>query len=451
MNVLDFLIFVGLVALTTCQNTCPATEVLFLLDESENARLAASTNPDLRPFDILQNSIRNFLQHPLVANSASDFRVGAISYSSGQDQRVVIPPRTSRSQALAGVANIGLVSHAGSWTYRGLEKVDLAPMYANSLLIIISSQGSGTQDRRNLAQQEISRVMGQLGWQPWVIVPQGGNPIDMTEMTLINNGQSPVVLYDQSQPPQGYNQLDRALNNVVEEMLCVTPVVPVPTTNVCPPTEVMFVLDESENAHMAASTDSVLRSFDILQGSIRNFLQHPLVANSPNDFRVGAVSYSSGTDQTQVIPVGSSPLQALNGIPNIGRVSNAGSWTYRGLEAITSRPSYSNSILIVISSQGSGTQERRTLAQQQVTRVASQLGWRPYVIVAQGMNPIDMEEMTLVNRGQTPVVLADQSQPPQGYKQLDGVLNFVVEQILCTSPATTVAPPTTTIPPTQSG
>ncbi|KAK3769295.1 hypothetical protein RRG08_011968 [Elysia crispata] len=443
MQLLDFLIFVGLVALTTCQNTCPPTEVLFLLDESENARIASSTNADLSPFDILQNSIRNFLQHPLVANSRNDFRVGAISYSSGTDQRQVIPPRTGRAQALTGVTNIGRVSHAGSWTYRGLEVVDLPPMYANSVMIVISSQGSGNQQRQSLAQEQINRVSRQLGWRPYVIVPQGPNQIDMTEMTLVNNGQPPVVLYDQSAIPQGYRQLDRALNTVIEQMLCTTPPTP-PPANVCPPTEVMFVLDESENAHNAASTDPVLRSFDILQDSIRSFLQHPRVANSPNDFRVGAVSYSSGNDQIQVIPVGSSPRQALTGVNNIGRVSHAGSWTYRGLEYITTRPRYTNSILIVISSQGSGAQQRRNLAQQQITRVARQLGWRPYVIAAQGVNAIDMVEMTLVNMGQNPVVLTDQSQPPQGYRQLTGVLNFVIEQILCNDPRTAVAPPTTT-------
>ena len=61
---------------------------------------------------------------------------------------------------------------AGSWTYRGLEVVDLPPMYANSVMIVISSQGSGNQQRQSLAQEQINRVSRQLGWRPYVIVPQ---------------------------------------------------------------------------------------------------------------------------------------------------------------------------------------------------------------------------------------------------------------------------------------
>ncbi|GFR97423.1 hypothetical protein ElyMa_006323900 [Elysia marginata] len=418
MLALDFLFFAGFVVLAKSQNICPPTEVLFLLDESENARQAASTDPNRRPFDLLQNSLRNFLRHPLIANSPNDFRVGAISYSSGNDQRQVIPPRSSIRQALGRLNTIGRVSHAGSWTHRGLEEIDLQPMYPNSILIVISSQGSGNQQRRNLSQQQINRVTTQLGWKPYVIVPQGvqcdrmmydiipqgTNPIDMAELTLVNGGRPPAVLYDRSLPPQGYRQLDRALNRVVEQMLCTMPPPP-PPSPVHPPVNGYWLKAVLEICGM-----------------------------------VGALSYSSGNDQTQVIPVGSNPTQAIAGLNNIGRVSHAGSWTYRGLERITARPRYANSMLIVISSQGSGNRERRNLAQQQINRVTSQLGWRPYVVVAQGTNTIDMAELTLINRGQPPVVLYDRSPKPQGYKQLRGVMDFVIEQILCTGPAPTTTP-----------
>jgi hypothetical protein len=221
---------------------------------------------------------------------------------------------------------------------------------------------------------------------------------------------------------------------------------------VCPPTEVAFLIDQSENAIKSASSDRVKFPFDYLKDAITKFLSNLAVLNAAT-FRVSLYGYSSNSTPSTIITQGSTPAQALNFINLISVETNAGSWTYRGLEMITIPPVYANNILIVLSSQGSGSDARRSLAQQNINRIlglnpsSNPLNWRVYVIGLQGMNTIDLSELIIVNGGKQPVLLVDRSpvdpKDPKGYKDLSSELQSVINNILCTASPTTPVPTTT--------
>uniref|UniRef100_A0A0B7BB16 Chitin-binding type-2 domain-containing protein n=1 Tax=Arion vulgaris TaxID=1028688 RepID=A0A0B7BB16_9EUPU len=216
------------------------------------------------------------------------------------------------------------------------------------------------------------------------------------------------------------------------------------SAQICPPTEVMFLFDQSENAARASSTDRVLTPFNLLKDAVTNFLTNSLVANAAN-FQVGAYGYSSSSNQVTIFPPGSSPSQALGGINNIGTGTNAGSWTFRGMEMV-SAPRLQNNLLIIVTSQGSGFQARRDEARTQAIRLGS-LGWRPYTIFLQGINVVDLEELLIVNANLQPSFLIDRNPvdplDPKSYRELTGEFMSIINSILCTGTTTT----TTTLPP----
>ncbi|CAL1535771.1 unnamed protein product [Lymnaea stagnalis] len=213
---------------------CPPTELLFVFDQSENARLAASdvpSNNDTK-FNILQNSFNNFLNNYLIANSPNPFRVGAYGYSSGNWYNI-IPEGSSPNVARTNSYLIGTGQNGGSWTHAGLEAIRTRPQFQNNRVIIVSSQGSGNDYRRQLALSEVQRVR-QLGWIPVVIAVQGRNPIDTTELTSINGGVPPTILYDGLADPKSYRllapELDRILASICNYVIPTQPpTTPAPT------------------------------------------------------------------------------------------------------------------------------------------------------------------------------------------------------------------------------
>ncbi|BFZ15537.1 hypothetical protein BsWGS_18576 [Bradybaena similaris] len=217
----------------------------------------------------------------------------------------------------------------------------------------------------------------------------------------------------------------------------------------CPPTEVVFLLDESENAARAASTDRVNSPFNLLKQAIRNFLLNTAIYNAGN-VRVGAYGYSGSSPPATIIPQGTTPPDALNYVENIGRSTPSGSWTYRGLEMVNGRPMYANNLMIVVSSQGSGTSSRRNDARNQVSRIIDN-GWTPYVIALQGLNTLDIEELTVVNNGRPPVILVDRfpqnSADPKSYNELNGEFINIINNVICTATTTTSTTTTTTTRP----
>ncbi|CAL1535773.1 unnamed protein product [Lymnaea stagnalis] len=207
------------------------------------------------------------------------------------------------------------------------------------------------------------------------------------------------------------------------------------TQHVCPPTEIVFLLDQSETA-LLASTDNIYDSmtyFNLVKVALDRFLLNPLIVDSPNQIRVGIFGYSSTRSGETIVPLGTSPLQALTLTHLVAKGTSAGSWTHRGLQAIQRRPEYDNNRLIIVSSMGSNSSSRRSLADKEIQRVR-ELGWRPLVIAVQGRNPLDMEELTMVNGGLTPVVLDDGE--GRGYTRLASHLDGLVASIICVMQAT---------------
>ncbi|CAL1548416.1 unnamed protein product [Lymnaea stagnalis] len=213
----------------------------------------------------------------------------------------------------------------------------------------------------------------------------------------------------------------------------------------CPDTDITFLFDQSENALTASTNDPInsLTRFDILREQVANALRNSRILNTPRniDIRVGGYGYSSSANVTSVIPKDSSPDAAIGSLVNgLFLIKNAGSWTYRGLQGITSGPTYANNILIVISSQGSAwSTNRRLLAQQEAQRVRS-LGWNITAIALQGKNPIYFEELTAVNNNQPPIVINDttNTDDPKSYRLLRPELDTIINSLCNVCPS---APP----------
>ncbi|CAL1535772.1 unnamed protein product [Lymnaea stagnalis] len=221
----------------------------------------------------------------------------------------------------------------------------------------------------------------------------------------------------------------------------------------CPDTDITFLFDQSENA-LTASTNNPSNldtRFDILVDQFTNAMRNSRIVNTPstNTIRIGAYGYSGSGAVATVIPQGSSPATAISSIRQGLLVSsNSGSWTYRGLQGITSGPSYTNNVLILVSSQGSNNLNRRLLAQQEAQRVRS-LGWDIKVIAAQGKNPVDFQELIIVNNNQFPIVINDttSTDDPKSYRLLRTELDNIINSLCNAYPTTTTTTTTSTTTP----
>uniref|UniRef100_A0A2C9LR74 VWFA domain-containing protein n=1 Tax=Biomphalaria glabrata TaxID=6526 RepID=A0A2C9LR74_BIOGL len=155
----------------SCQNTCPPMELNFILDQSENARYAASEDPQNpnSKFDILENQMRTILSYqPL---NSPVVKVAVYGYS-GYDSKEIVPEMTSATDAAYNsiyLSKLRSLTNSGSWTYNGLKTIVRRPYSPNAgVVILVSSQGSSSVTRRNLSRQEAIRVRG-LGWRIFVI------------------------------------------------------------------------------------------------------------------------------------------------------------------------------------------------------------------------------------------------------------------------------------------
>ncbi|KAK6973609.1 Bsmp protein [Biomphalaria glabrata] len=206
---------------------CPQSEVLFVLDFSDAAYVPATSN--LFPyysFDLLKAALDSFLNNNYVDNSNNDFRVGAIGYGS-RGAFEYIPIRSYPNTAKQYIYQRGNETYGASWTYVGLRAVTFSPIYANNKLIVISAQGTSNSNN-SLAFTEALRLRN-LGWNINVIAMQGQNPLDLFELTGVNNNVRPVVLSDLTAGgTKSYRYLSTELANVVSALCSV-----VPTSTVC--------------------------------------------------------------------------------------------------------------------------------------------------------------------------------------------------------------------------
>uniref|UniRef100_A0A2C9KVP0 VWFA domain-containing protein n=1 Tax=Biomphalaria glabrata TaxID=6526 RepID=A0A2C9KVP0_BIOGL len=142
---------------------CPQSEILFVLDFSDAAYVPATSN--LFPyysFDLLKAALDSFLNNNYVDNSNNDFRVGAIGYGS-----------------------------RGAFEYIPIRS------YPNTAKQYIYQRGNETY---------------------------GQNPLDLFELTGVNNNVRPVVLSDLTAGgTKSYRYLSTELANVVSALCSVVP------------------------------------------------------------------------------------------------------------------------------------------------------------------------------------------------------------------------------------
>ncbi|BFZ04873.1 hypothetical protein BsWGS_07912 [Bradybaena similaris] len=86
------------------------------------------------------------------------------------------------------------------------------------MLKVISSQGSTTTTRTNMAISS-AQLLRSRNWRISVTAVKGANEINMTELTAVNNGQTPNIVRD-STGMKGYRELAADLNTIPEFLGC---------------------------------------------------------------------------------------------------------------------------------------------------------------------------------------------------------------------------------------
>ncbi|KAH9507563.1 hypothetical protein Btru_051481 [Bulinus truncatus] len=186
-------------------------DFIFLLDQSENARRAASDDPqdNYTKFNILEAQMKNIFNNPYL--SSTSVKIGVYGYS-GYESLEIVSPGSTYATAPNNLSRLRTLSNSGSWTYYGLKNVQSRPNYNNGVVFLVSSQGSSTYARRNLALQEALRVKGQ-GWRIIVIELVGVNPIDYAELLTIDPSNN--TLNDGLSNPKSYRLLSARVNQII--------------------------------------------------------------------------------------------------------------------------------------------------------------------------------------------------------------------------------------------
>ncbi|KAK7098744.1 uncharacterized protein [Littorina saxatilis] len=234
------------VAQVTAQCDKYSGRVWFLLDESETARTASSSNLDVVPaslrYDILRSQIQQFAQGLTNSSRPVEVELGIVSYqgSARQTQRLT-PPNTLQTLLNNQVTNgiipdsiltQGGVASGGSWTYTGLQQANniaFVPNYKN-IIVVVSAQASFSANRSALAQAAANQLRVKQFDLYVVAVKDNANVqyLDEQELKLVA-GNDP----NQYNRIESYNQLAAHLNTEVrDKRLCstVTTTTPLPTT-----------------------------------------------------------------------------------------------------------------------------------------------------------------------------------------------------------------------------
>ncbi|XP_055900090.1 uncharacterized protein LOC106064794 [Biomphalaria glabrata] len=219
------IVTVACVILSIYAQTCPPMEMSFLIDQSENARWAGSTSnttDSATNFNILDQQLRTVFSNSLLLNSAS-VSVGAYGYSAGESLNI-IPYWTSVANAPNFLYQLRSLPNSGSWTYSGLRNIVDRPRYANSILFLITSQGSSSTTRRNEAIADANRVKA-LGWNIKLLAMQSNNPFDSQELQAIDSNYITI-----SDLPKSYYGLSREINRIINGICNVVPTTTTTTT-----------------------------------------------------------------------------------------------------------------------------------------------------------------------------------------------------------------------------
>ncbi|XP_035825015.1 uncharacterized protein LOC101850879 [Aplysia californica] len=219
---------VDVVSKSSNMTICGPTDVVFLFDQSENARLASS-NPPTSPFNLISNAVNTFLQNPRIQGARTgDVRIGALGYGSTSVTNP-IPLFSSPQQAINDLSRFRNGAGGGSFTFQGLQALTVSPRpNVNNLVILVSSQGSSRNDRIQLTRQAYNAVAN-LNWNVEVVSVQGSNSIAFNDLTAANGGRNVNTRLN------NYNQLPNALTRILEDTLCpfVPTAPPQPSTGIC--------------------------------------------------------------------------------------------------------------------------------------------------------------------------------------------------------------------------
>ncbi|KAI8780971.1 hypothetical protein BgiBS90_018322, partial [Biomphalaria glabrata] len=119
----------------------------------------------------------------------------------------------------------------------------------------------------------------------------------------------------------------------------------------------------------------------------------------------------------------------------------SGSWTSSGLRNIVTGPRYNDSLLFLITSQGSSYATRRTQAIAEANRVKS-LGWRIIVIALQSRNALDDIELSSIDPDYQNNIISGQD---KNYYGLADKVNDIINQKCTMSTTSSTSAQTTTV------
>uniref|UniRef100_A0A2C9MAG0 Uncharacterized protein n=1 Tax=Biomphalaria glabrata TaxID=6526 RepID=A0A2C9MAG0_BIOGL len=155
---------------------------------------------------------------------------------------------------------------------------------------------------------------------------------------------------------------------------------------------------------------------------------------------VGAYTYS-GKQSLEILPAWTSPVKAGQHLWKLRLLPNSGSWTSSGLRNIVTGPRYNDSLLFLITSQGSSYTTRRTQAIAEANRVKS-LGWRIIVIALQSRNALDDIELSSIDPDYQNNIISGQD---KNYYGLADKVNDIINQKCTMSTTSSTSAQTTTV------
>ncbi|XP_055900094.1 uncharacterized protein LOC129928699 [Biomphalaria glabrata] len=158
--------------------------------------------------------------------------------------------------------------------------------------------------------------------------------------------------------------------------------------------QLLFLLDLSQTAQEAASSSFGDANFDILENQLKLVFNY-LSFNYRIQVRIGAFGYS-GSQSVQILPYLTSPDKGRSKLWKLRTISNADSWMYYGLRAVTTKAKFKENFLFLVTAQGSNKNETMQNKSEEADRVRS-LGWNLRVFAMKSSSPLDVTELSSID------------------------------------------------------
>ncbi|KAK0053464.1 hypothetical protein Bpfe_017162 [Biomphalaria pfeifferi] len=428
-------------------------QLLFVLDLSQTAQEAASSSFGDANFDILVNQLKLVFNY-LSFNYRIQARIGAFGYSGSQSVQI-LPYLTSPDKGRSKLWKLRTISNADSWMYFGLRAVTTKAKFKENFLFLVTAQGSNKNETlQNKSEEEADRVSS-LGWNLRIFAMKSSSPLDVTELSSIDPNF--VTLSD---IPKSYSGLSRELISAIDtlcdgrvnpgrfccqdcqgEMKCFQLLILASffilgSSQICPPMELSFLIDLSENGRRGATQSYNL---DLIESQFRSIFYSFSIYDNSN-VSIGAYSYSNTS--SLFIPYWTSADGANSYYSNVYGLKYLESLTYVGLQAMNMTARYNNSYVLLVISQGSNSESGRAQTLAEAARVRG-LGWKIKVFAVQSIFQLDTDELSAIDPNY--VNITGQLKNFNGLPAL--LIKFIQE--LCTQPKPSITlPPTTTTPTT---